>query len=121
MPQQTSGRLSRGPEIRADGERVAASNRTVAKRGNHQARLVVQEVDMFTRRQAMEWKVVEVVAEAEDGVIPLGIMNVEQAMSLPSDVDVKISLPGDPPGETDRFLDRYEFRKMHARSASSKE
>lgn len=62
----------------------------------------------------MELKVVEVVAEVEDGVVPLGIMNAEQAMTLPSDFEVKISHPEDEPGETNRFLDRHEFRQIHA-------
>jgi len=66
----------------------------------------------------MELKVVEVVAEVKDGVVPLGIMNAEQAMNLPSDVDVKISHPEDKPGQTDRFLDRNEFGQMHAHPAS---
>ncbi len=69
----------------------------------------------------MELKVVEVVAEVEDGVVPLGIMNAEQAMTLPPDVDVKISHPEDEPGQTDRFLDRNEFLQMHAHPASSVE
>ncbi|WJH38449.1 hypothetical protein N7E02_07460 (plasmid) [Aliirhizobium terrae] len=69
----------------------------------------------------MDRKVVEVVAELEDGVTALGIMNAEQAMSLPSDVDVKISHPDDEPGKTDRFLDRYEFQEMHAHPSSSKD
>lgn len=67
----------------------------------------------------MDKKVVEVVAEGEDGVIPLGIMNVEQAMTLPSDVDVKISHPEDEPGGSERFLDREEFRMTHSHSLSA--
>ena len=69
----------------------------------------------------MEKKVVEVVAEGEDGTIPLGIMNVEQAMTLPSNVYVKISHPEDEPGETDRFLDREEFCSKHTFSVSAEE
>lgn len=69
----------------------------------------------------MDRKVVEVVAEMEDGVIALGIMNAEQAITLPSDVDVKISPPDDEPGKTDRFLDRYEVQEMHAYPASLKD
>lgn len=69
----------------------------------------------------MEKKVVEVVAEGEDGTIPLGIMNVEQAMTLPSDVVVKISHPEDEPGETDRFLNREEFCSKYAYSVSAEE
>lgn len=41
----------------------------------------------------MDRKVVEVVAEMEDGVIALGIMNAEQAITLPSDVDVRSLTP----------------------------
>lgn len=66
-------------------------------------------------------KVVEVVTEGANGTIPLGIMNVEQAMTLPSDVDVKISHPDDEPGQTARFLDRQEFCSKHACSVSSEE
>ena len=100
---------------------IVPSHSLRLKQGNHQARLVVQEVNTFYEEQAMALKVVEVVAEVENGVVPLGIMNAEQAMTLPSDVHVKISHPNDEPGETDRYLDRYEFRQMHAQPASSKE
>lgn len=61
----------------------------------------------------MEKKVVEVVAEVEDELVPLGIMNADQALSLPSDVDVKISHPDEEPGETERYLDREEFDIAH--------
>ena len=67
----------------------------------------------------MEKKVVEVVAEGEEGIIPLGIMNIEQAMTLPPHVDLKISHPEDEPGGTERFMDPEEFRITHAYSLST--
>lgn len=62
----------------------------------------------------MEKKVVEVVAEVGEELLPIGIMNADQASSLPSDVELKISHPDDDAGETDRYLDREEFDKAHS-------
>lgn len=63
---------------------------------------------------AMEKKVVEVVAEVGDELLPIGIMNADQATSLPPHVEVKISHPDDDVGETNRYLDREEFNSAHS-------
>ena len=54
-------------------------------------------------------KLVEVAVEAEGGLMPIGIMNVEQALALPRAIDAKISHPDLEAGATDLFVDRREL------------
>jgi hypothetical protein len=55
-------------------------------------------------------KVVEVVVPQEGKHVPLGLMNAQQALDLPADMDVRISHPDRPAGATDLFMDRAELR-----------
>lgn len=56
-------------------------------------------------------KIVEVVVPQGASHVPLGLMNVQQALDLPADIDVRIAHPGSPvDGATDLFMDRSELR-----------
>lgn len=54
---------------------------------------------------------VEVAVETEEGRVPLGIMNAKQALSLPDDLDVKISHPDHEPGSADNFIPKDELQR----------
>ncbi|MBX5000772.1 hypothetical protein [Rhizobium lentis] len=54
---------------------------------------------------------VEVAVETEEGRVPLGIMNAKQALSLPDDIDVKVSHPDHEAGSTDNFIPKDELRR----------
>ncbi|MBX4926659.1 hypothetical protein [Rhizobium binae] len=54
---------------------------------------------------------VEVAVETEEGQVPLGIMNAKQAMSLPDELDVKVSHPDHEPGSTDNFIRKDELHR----------
>lgn len=47
---------------------------------------------------------VEVVVPTPEGKLPLGIMNVEQALSLPDDIEAEVLNPGSKPGEKDAYM-----------------
>ncbi|MFK4772251.1 hypothetical protein [Rhizobium sp. ZW T2_16] len=53
-------------------------------------------------------KVVEVAVEADGGLVPVGIMNLDQALALPDEIDAKISQPEQAAGAADLFVDRRE-------------
>ncbi|MEV4608917.1 hypothetical protein MRBLMR1_003985 [Neorhizobium sp. LMR1-1-1.1] len=53
-------------------------------------------------------KVVEVAVEADGGLVPVGIMNLDQALALPDEIDAKISQPEQAAGAVDLFVDRRE-------------
>lgn len=59
---------------------------------------------------------VEVATVTPDGTVPLGIMNTEQALSLPDDINVVVSHPDEEPGATDRFVDRSALKELAERS-----
>lgn len=55
----------------------------------------------------MKHSIVEVsVTNAEGDRVPVGLMNTEQALSLPQELDIKISHPEHQAGETETFMDR---------------
>ena len=56
-------------------------------------------------------QLVEVAVDTEDGRIPLGIMNADQALALPDDLDVEVSHPDHEPGNTDLFIQKDELRR----------
>lgn len=53
--------------------------------------------------------VVEVAVEADGGLVPVGIMNLDQALSLPDGIDVKISHTEQAADAGDLFVDRREL------------
>ena len=59
---------------------------------------------------------VEVATVTPDGTVPLGIMNAEQALSLPEDIDVVVSHPDEKTGEKETLVDRSELKELAARS-----
>ncbi|MBX4867592.1 MULTISPECIES: hypothetical protein [Rhizobium] len=56
-------------------------------------------------------QLVEVAVETEEGRVPLGIMNAKQALSLPDDLDVKVSHPDHEPGSTDNFIPKDQLHR----------
>jgi hypothetical protein len=54
--------------------------------------------------------IVEVTVASEDGRVPVGIMNADQALELSRDVDVEVSHPDHAAGETDVFIGTEELR-----------
>lgn len=62
-------------------------------------------------------RVVEVAVESDGGLVPVGIMNLEQALALPDDIDAKISHPEQTAGAADLFVDRRELtsKARHSR------
>jgi hypothetical protein len=50
-----------------------------------------------------------VVIEAERNRLPVGIMNVEQALALPGELDANFSHTDHEPGVTNLFVDRREL------------
>ncbi|MBW9118102.1 hypothetical protein JNB88_31300 [Rhizobium cauense] len=62
---------------------------------------------------AIEKKLVEVTVKADGGArIPLGIMNTQQAISLPDGLPVEVSHPDHEPGTTDVFIDKDELKRQ---------
>lgn len=53
----------------------------------------------------------EVVVPTADGKVPLGIMNAEQALSLPGDIEAEVSHPDHKAGETDHYISLDEFER----------
>lgn len=43
--------------------------------------------------------------------MPLGIMNAKQGLSLPDDLDGKVSHPDHEPGSTDNFIPKDELQR----------
>ncbi len=55
----------------------------------------------------MKHAIVEVSVTSADGDrIPVGLMNAQQALSLPPDIDIEVSHPTHAAGSTDIFVDR---------------
>lgn len=54
-------------------------------------------------------RVVEVAVESDGDLIPVGIMNLDQALALPDEIDAKISHPAQAAGAADLFVDRREL------------
>ncbi|OHV79096.1 hypothetical protein [Rhizobium sp. LCM 4573] len=52
------------------------------------------------------YKIVEVVIRKKDGCVPVGLMNVGQALRMPKVPAVEFSHPAFEAGETDVFIDR---------------
>ena len=59
---------------------------------------------------------VEVVVPTANGNKALGIMNVEQALSLPEEINAQVSHPDKEAGATDDFIDREELERHPAAS-----
>ncbi len=60
-----------------------------------------------------ENKIVEVTVVADDGgLVPIGIMNAKQALSLPEELDVSISHPDGEDGSPDGLIDRQGLRTL---------
>lgn len=59
----------------------------------------------------MKHVIVEVsVTSAEGERIPVGLMNTEQALSLPHDMNIEVSHPDHDAGDTEIFMDRATFQ-----------
>ncbi len=55
----------------------------------------------------MKHAIVEVSVTNPDGDrIPVGLMNTQQALSLPPEIDIEVSHPAHQAGSTDIFMDR---------------
>jgi cold shock CspA family protein len=63
---------------------------------------------------------VEVAVDTKEGQKPLGIMNSEQALSLPDHMEVKISHPDHEAGKTDVFISKEELRDELGRSQAKR-
>ncbi len=63
--------------------------------------------------------IVEVTVASEDGRVPVGIMNADQALELSRDVDVEVSHPDHAAGETDVFIGTEELREHPSVTTSS--
>jgi hypothetical protein len=60
-----------------------------------------------TEEYLMKRAIVEVLVTSADGDrIPVGLMNTEQALSLPPEIDIEVSHPAHQAGSTDIFMDR---------------
>ena len=62
-------------------------------------------------------KVVEVAVASDSGLVPIGIMNLDQALALPDEIDAMISHPEQAAGAADLFVDRRELisKSRHSR------
>jgi hypothetical protein len=59
----------------------------------------------------MKHAIVEVLITSADGDrVPVGLMNTEQALSLPPEIDIEVSHPAHQAGSTDIFMDRAELQ-----------
>lgn len=59
----------------------------------------------------MKHVIVEVsVNSTTGGRIPVGLMNTEQALSLPEEIDIEVSHPEQQAGDPEIFLDRAALR-----------
>ncbi|EPE96436.1 hypothetical protein [Rhizobium grahamii] len=58
---------------------------------------------------------VEVAVTSEGERVALGIMNAQQALSLPKNIDIEISHPDHEAGATDTFIDREELKERTSR------
>jgi hypothetical protein len=54
--------------------------------------------------------IVEVALNADGERVPIGIMNAEQALGLPADIDIEVSHPEHEAGATDTFITRDELK-----------
>ena len=63
---------------------------------------------------------VEVVVSTKKGKVPLGIMNTEQALALPDEIDAKVSHPDHKPGETDVYIPLNELEQHPAASVTGR-
>jgi hypothetical protein len=69
-------------------------------------------ISMNWRSQMQKNKpLVEVVVSTSKGKVPLGIMNTEQALALPDEIDAKVSHPDHKPGETDVYIPLEELER----------
>ncbi|TKT66866.1 hypothetical protein [Rhizobium sp. LC145] len=57
-------------------------------------------------------KIVEAVIRKKDGCVPVGLMNVGQALRMPKEPAVEFSHPAFEAGETDVFIDRDMLSKL---------
>ncbi|MGO4350884.1 hypothetical protein AB4Z25_02990 [Rhizobium sp. RAF36] len=62
---------------------------------------------------------VEVVVSTAEGKVPMGIMNTEQALALPDDIDAKVSHPDHKVGETDVYIPIKELEQHAVASVGS--
>jgi len=62
-------------------------------------------------------RVVEVAVESNGGLVPVGVMNLDQALALPDEIDAKISHPEKAAGADDLCVDRRELisKARHSR------
>jgi hypothetical protein len=59
----------------------------------------------------MKHAIVEVSVPSADGDrIPVGLMNTQQALSLPPELDIEVSHPAHQAGSTDIFMDQASLR-----------
>lgn len=66
----------------------------------------------------MKRAIVEVsVTSAEGDRIAIGLMNTEQALSLPHEMDIEVSHPDHQTGDTETFMDRAMLRDHLAMSS----
>ncbi len=61
-------------------------------------------------------KLVEVTVPQGSDHVPLGIMNAQQALDLPADIDVRVTHPDRTATAADLFMDRSELR-AHLRAS----
>ena len=63
---------------------------------------------------------VEVVVSTEKGKVPLGIMNTDQALALPDEIEAKVSHPDHKPGETDVYIPLDELERHPVVAAAAR-
>ncbi|MFS2153321.1 hypothetical protein [Rhizobium sp. Rhizsp42] len=54
-------------------------------------------------------KIVEVAVTSDGDRIPLGLMNAEQALELPEEIEIEVSHPDHEAGSTDTFISKGEL------------
>src|SRR5882724_1177498 len=90
-------------EIRAPFEGVTSGNRRTSRAFANRRR------PSMTKQK----KIVEVTVTNDGGEqVPVGIMNANQALSLPEEMDVSVSHPDRKAGATDELIGRDELRTL---------
>lgn len=111
--------LGSWPEVEStSGSKASCGGKTPTSSGNKlryrqllARRMKLCEVVMDRKR------VVEVAVESNGGLVPVGIMNLDQALALPDEIDAKISHPEEAAGPADLFVDRRELISKARRSS----
>lgn len=103
--------LGSWPKVEStSGSKASRGGKTLSSSGNKPRYRQLLARRMKLCEEAMDRKkVVEVAVEADGGLVPVGIMNLDQALALPEEIDAKISHPEEAAGAADLFVDRRDL------------